>query len=873
MKADKILKFFYEKRNAFVLLLLLAIVALAFWLRIHDLGLKDLWIDEYFTDDGAFYTFKKLWAKGHTRTTLLFSLIMKYYAAALGFFTKRPYMTPFELRVPNVVYGTVLVALVYFVVKKFSDIFTGIFASLLCATSAYLVYYSRDGRYYPFMLLWVLVCFWASVYILKEPLYSKKQIKYHIVYMICGICGMFSHYGFWLYFAASNVALCLIMLYRFFADPAEDSFLRKAGKSSLMVAAMAVPVLLVPNIVYKRYGSGVSAVFSEKMRDNTHLLNSLSLNSLSSFYQDFFSDFKDIALFIFVAFTVISLLLLIFNKERRIILYLMIVKFGTFILLRLTPRRIVVEPLRTRYLIFLILIDLVIFALFAGELIKYISKAFSFISKKLFMPIYLLLAIAVLASTAYGSLKLLPKSDMRIYVPFNRPSQAIERIKELYRDGDVVVTDYMDLFYAVPYAQKFDSSLGNVKCFFVGWMTNPPSDCDRIILITKKKIKGVPGIIALGKTNTLFFNLLFLPDDLRKEDIGYLLSQIIDSDHGDCRRVLSSWAGKKTNVLDYLHSTSQPKDLISNSDFANGFEGWRVTEEGWTKISLTNFNKSAAVMITGQGGWSTLSQSFDIEEGKSYRIIVEARSEDWQDDIKLICRFTDAAKNNNYYDLVRVSQTKDWIRFTKRIDCGESGRATLCLQYSNKTKEGVIFVKEMKFIEYRDVNAKYEEKPPKVGKPENSMIYDGDFKSGYAHWKGGFDLDYEHFRMIYSDGEVYLKLLNQPKENRWFNLHQHFPAQKGDVYELSFDYRYYGNASKDGSAFFVFSQLSNGKHTNEKYIQINTKATGNIWKRQKQKLTVSASKEACLRLQFMGDPDCEVKNVQLIRTTSDKSPK
>ena len=211
MNFGKIYDFLYEKRKALALILLASIVIFAFWLRYRLLGVKDFWIDEYFTEDGAFYTFSTMWHKAHTRTTLLFSVIMKFYASLLSLFNPKNYLTPFELRLPNVIFGTLLVIQVYFIVRKISDIFTALLASAICAFIPYLVFYSRDGRYYPLMLVCVAICFWAAFSILSTPFDDKKQLKYHLVYMLGGFCGMFAHYGFWIYFALSNSILCLIL--------------------------------------------------------------------------------------------------------------------------------------------------------------------------------------------------------------------------------------------------------------------------------------------------------------------------------------------------------------------------------------------------------------------------------------------------------------------------------------------------------------------------------------------------------------------------------------------------------------------------------------------------------------------------------------
>lgn len=860
----------YRKRNVIIYILVIVIVVFALWLRIRCLGIKDLWIDEYFTDDGAFYSFKEMWSKGHTRTTLLFSVIMKYYAAALSFFSHRLYLTPFELRFPNALYGTLLVILVFYALRKISDSFSAVYASLLCTTSAYLVYYSRDGRYYPFMLVWVIICVWSSFNILSNPLYCRNQIKFHLIYMISGICGMFSHYGFWLYFAVSNIALCLILIYRFLTDSSAESFLGRAGKSFLMFLAMAIPAFSVPAIVYKRFGGGVSVVFSEKMYNNDYMLNNLSYKSISNFYQEFICDYKPLIMWIVAILALMAILLLIFYKQKRIILYLILVKYGTFILLRFTPRRIIAEPLRTRYIIFIILLDIILFSLFTGELIKRISQLSIFKRKKLAPLVYLTLtSILIIFTTYYTSSKLF-KSDFKIYKPYSKPSQTIEKIKSVYKDGDVVLTDLMEPFFALPYYRKFDKDLKNIKCFYIGWTEKAPQKCDRIILITQKNVFKIPGIISLGQYAGLYCNLLSIPDELYNDDVAFLLSKTINTNDSICKKVLDKWSKKNTNVLDYLNSTNRVSNLVLNHNFSNGFTNWYVKERGDALFSITNINNVSFAVISGKGGWSTLSQNIELKQGKAYKIIVEIKSEDYVKDINFAFCFRDPDKNDKYIYFPGLEESGKWTKVIETIKCNNSGKANIRFQYSNNGKIGLIIIKEVKVIELRDKNVEYQPiKSVSVSnsKLDNSLIYNGDFKDGFSHWSGNFDC----FNMLSNGTEIFLSLIERTDEKTWRNLKQLFDTSQDDEYELSFDYRCSDCSNQNEIAYVVFSYMEKGKYIEEEYFRVNRKTTGDLWKHQKHSIQVKGSRKACLRIQFMGNPNCDIKNIQLIKAHDGKT--
>lgn len=703
MKAGQFLTYILKKRKLVVAILLVAIIAFAFWLRIRFLGIKDLWLDEYFTEDAAFYTFRKMWNEGHTRTTLLFSLIMKYYAAILKIFTDRSYLTPFELRLPNVIYGSCLVFLVFIIVKRISNNFTALFASLLCATSSYLVYYSRDGRYYPFLLLWASICVWSSIEILSYPIEHKNQIKFHVIYMISGFFGMFSHYGFWVFFAMNNIALCLILFYRFLIHfPNENVHLRVLNVL-LQVLAMAVPAFLVPLIVYKRYGSGVSILLSNKLYNNSFLLNHFSYDSINRFCRDYFLDYGCLSVYGLAIIIIIAVLLLFLYKQKRIIIYLILVRFGTFVLLRFIPREIIREALLPRYIIFVILFDITFISLFVGALIRNATKVLSLYNKKHYSFLYYLLSLFVLFICAGYTTNKVIHSRMRIYAPFKLPSVIIEKTKEIYKYGDAIVSDMMEPYFAISYDKKKDKYLSNLNCYFIGWLANPPQNNKRFILISQRNIKDFSGTSFVGEYSGVYFNIFDLPDELFNNDLAVILGHIFNTKDKGCLSVLKQWSSRKSNILDYMSTRCEPKNLIVNSSFEEGSNNWNISERGNAKFSFINTNDFCFAKISGKGGYSVISQTFNLEKDKLYKLIVELKVNDWNSGMNIACCCVDTNLKDNYMLFPGIDKTKDWIRSTKILECKSSGKATIRIQYSNSSDKGEAFVNQIKVLELRDM--------------------------------------------------------------------------------------------------------------------------------------------------------------------------
>ena len=775
----KILTFIDKRKKILSLIFLFLITFIALWLRFRLLGTKDLWLDEYFTESGAFYPLKKIFEASHTRTTLLFSVIMKVYASMICLLSHRTYLTPFELRIPNVIFGSLLVFVIYFILRKISDSVASLISSLLCAISYCLIYYSRDGRYYPFMLLCVAISLLSAIYIIDTSFDDKNQIKYHIFYMIFGFCGMLSHYGFWIFFAVSNISLCLFLVYRFFLGIKREVFIERLFKAFIYILLMAIPAFFVPAIIYQDYhsghGNGLSSLLS--FFNNDFLINNLNYKTLNAFYSDFLREFKLLQPYALSFVVVVSIILLIFNKHKNIVLYLVFVRFGTFILLRFVPRNVVPEPLRSRYILFLFLIDIILFSLFFSDSIKAFLNLLHLSKNKFKDSISLIIfAIFFVFSLLFVYFKIL---NYGVYKPYKTVTRYFEKLDECFRDGDIILTDFMEPHASIPYGIKLKSSRNRWKCYYIGWIDSPPSNYNRIILFTKKNVKKLPNVEYLGKISDIFINVVNIPEYCYNDDVSFLLSQIISSNEGLCSKVLNKWANRKTNIIEYLSNTDKHRSIIRNPDFSNGFLDWKIKRNGNINFSLTNMLNKTCACISGKGGWSTISQDFIIEKRKSYKAIVEIMPYNiCSSNVGLAACVKNYNGKDKYFYFSGIENNNQIINSYLIFSSDDDTNFNLRIQYSNKSEDGIVFIKQIKVIELRDNKVFYPNQ--ELINNSDELIMNGDFSNGLNNWSYN-----DQINLISVDNNKNCVEIsgNPGHQNRLF---QTISMISGHVYRLSF---------------------------------------------------------------------------------------
>ena len=158
---------------------------------------------------------------------------------------------------------------------------------------------------------------------------------------------------------------------------------------------------------------------------------------------------------------------------------------------------------------------------------------------------------------------------------------------------------------------------------------------------------------------------------------------------------VSEVISNKTAVVDLI----QEKDIILNPDFKDGFDNWIVKEQGNSEISLIKTNDRNIVKISGKGGWSTISQKINVEEGKSYKFIVDAKCDNWSKDLGIIFAYSDVDKNVNYIVFPNIQTTNCWSESSKVLNCKKSGEASALIQYKNNGDIGTIYIRQIRAIE------------------------------------------------------------------------------------------------------------------------------------------------------------------------------
>ena len=164
------------------LVLLLAILAFAFFLRVYALGSSPFWIDEATSSMAS----KMILEKG----VPVFDSGLVYSRAYVFHYTQSFFLlfgiNEFNARLASVLFGILTIILGYFIGREYSKsggIITALFLSIFFLE----VFYSRQARFYQLFQL----MFFLSIYLLyksgevtKEGKHSKKQTVYLILSLI-----------------------------------------------------------------------------------------------------------------------------------------------------------------------------------------------------------------------------------------------------------------------------------------------------------------------------------------------------------------------------------------------------------------------------------------------------------------------------------------------------------------------------------------------------------------------------------------------------------------------------------------------------------------------------------------------------------------
>lgn len=164
------------------LLLLLAITILGAYLRIHNLGVQSLWLDEacsyYYIQD----TIAGSW------TTTVNSTLAPLHTVILHFMTFFS-SSEFSLRLPSAIFGTLTIPAIYAMGNRLFGKEEGILSAFLLSISMMHLWYSQEARMYAQTVLFSLLCLYFFYCATKAN--SKKMWAYFVVF---SSLAFYSHY-------------------------------------------------------------------------------------------------------------------------------------------------------------------------------------------------------------------------------------------------------------------------------------------------------------------------------------------------------------------------------------------------------------------------------------------------------------------------------------------------------------------------------------------------------------------------------------------------------------------------------------------------------------------------------------------------------
>ena len=150
-------KYFTNWKNIATFIILLALAALAFYLRIGNLGYLAFWGDDGHTFVGTMSILQQgypLLPSGN----ILWHGILGYYIDTIFVLIFR--QGEFAFRLASVFFGVATVFLVYFTGRDLANRYVGLLAGAAMSLSSWYIHFSREARYYSALQFFYLLSFY-----------------------------------------------------------------------------------------------------------------------------------------------------------------------------------------------------------------------------------------------------------------------------------------------------------------------------------------------------------------------------------------------------------------------------------------------------------------------------------------------------------------------------------------------------------------------------------------------------------------------------------------------------------------------------------------------------------------------------------------
>jgi hypothetical protein len=133
-------------------------------LRVFQLGIKGMWLDETFSVWMASHSVADMlqWIVRIDQHPPLYYLLLHYWIALNG-------DTPYTVRLLSVLFGAGTIPIIYLIGKRMSGVVLGLVASVLLALSLFNIYFAQETRMYTLLTFNAAAAIYALVRLLTDP--------------------------------------------------------------------------------------------------------------------------------------------------------------------------------------------------------------------------------------------------------------------------------------------------------------------------------------------------------------------------------------------------------------------------------------------------------------------------------------------------------------------------------------------------------------------------------------------------------------------------------------------------------------------------------------------------------------------------------
>ena len=208
------------------------LIGLGFLLRLFHLGQQSIWYDEgvslYLAGQGI----------GEIIHRTAIDIHPPLYYILLHFWLQLAGDSEFAAAFMSVMWGTLLIALVYCFTSRRFDSAAGIIAALLIAVSPFQLWYAQEIRMYTLAALLGWLVFWSVWSYLQRPAPSGRPVLCGVLFAMGGALGLYTLY----YFAFLLIAVNVWAVFRL----CRERPLPRLDLAGWMAAQLAVVILYIP---------------------------------------------------------------------------------------------------------------------------------------------------------------------------------------------------------------------------------------------------------------------------------------------------------------------------------------------------------------------------------------------------------------------------------------------------------------------------------------------------------------------------------------------------------------------------------------------------------------------------------------------------